>query len=203
MFSLFGRGRSGAKTPRRRLDGYEIRTRLLLERALKEGGGDPVPTLLEALEGPDEAIRPTAAQILGDVAGTVEDPAARREVVQALVNALACPPLLRLIAPGVAADTRVALRVQSAEALGKYHEQGAVLELSEALRSDSQGVRRAAAWALGEIGAAEAIDALSEALPDGDGEARAAILSALKRIATPDALEAIRAWKQARSQGQS
>ena len=201
MFRLFGRRRNGAQTPQRRLDSYEIRARLLMERAMNEGSGDPVPTLLGSLEGADEAIRPTAAQLLGEVAGSVEKAAARREVVQALINALACPPLLRMIGPGIAADTRVALRIQAAEALGKYHEQGAVLELTEALRSEFQGVRRAAAWALGEIGAAEAIEALSEALPDGDGEARAAILAALGRIGTAEALDAIEVWKQARSKG--
>lgn len=184
-------------------EGFEIRARMLLERAFAEGSGDPLPTLLQALEGSDEQLRSTAAQVLGEVAPSVQGAAARREVIQALVNALNCAPLLRDVGGGHARDMRGPLRVQAAQALGKYHDPGAVLELTEALRSPHAPIRRAAAWALGEIGAPEAVDALSDALPERDGEVREAILHALRRIDTPEAAAAIETWKQSLSKGSS
>jgi HEAT repeat protein len=65
----------------------------------------------------------------------------------------------------------------------------AINPLIEALRDESEKVRRAAVLALMEIESEKAVDALTEALGDDDFEVRMYAEEALKRIGEPDASE--------------
>jgi HEAT repeat protein len=166
----------------------DTRARLLLERALKEGDGDPFPGLLEALRGTDPKLSMSAAQVIGNIANQVPDQSVRRELVQSLINAMRTPSHFMSTTTGFPFAEIAPVQVQAAEALGKLGDPGAILELGEALHSPIPGVRRAASWALGAIGAPEAIDVLSEVLNDPDGDVRSTVRNSLRRIGTPDAL---------------
>lgn len=183
------------KLNRNFLDSMDMRARIVLQRALEEGNGDPIPSLLRMLRDEDTKICAPAAQLLGDLGTSVEDPVVRREILQALVDALHAVPILVELSPVFITDALGPMKINSAEALGKMRDPGAVVELTEALRNPHPGVRRAAAWALGCINSPDAVPGLEEALSDDNHDARGSAIAALERIGTPEALDALAAWR--------
>ena len=73
-------------------------------------------------------------------------------------------------------------RLCSAKSLGQLKDNAATIPLIEALRDDSDEVRKTAAWALGEIGDTQAVESLLQALEDNDKEVREAAREALSKL---------------------
>src|SRR5689334_18363462 len=128
----------------RPLNELDVRERLLYERAVQEGGGNPMPMLFQTLDGDDEVIKATAVQLLGDIGPRLPDDETRRMIIEKVVVILGLPS-------GSDPDRRSFLRMQAALALGKFRDPATVPALIEALKTNFIGLRRSTAWALGEI----------------------------------------------------
>lgn len=90
------------------------------------------------------------------------------------------------------------VRSSNASALGKIRSEKAIDPLIEALKDESEKVRRAAVLALMEIKSERAVEALAAALKDEDFEVRMYAKEALKRIEEPDALETFKDNKKSK-----
>jgi HEAT repeat protein len=169
------------------MDRLELRGRALLQY-ISEQGRDPIEGLLGYLHGPDEPMRGTAAQVLGELNEMVRESPLRATVIQELGNAMFAESLMEGYF-----DRRSELRSFAAEALGRIGDASAAADLGKALSHPNTGVRRNAAWALGRIASPDSVEALAGALGDSVGDVRDSARNALTIIGTPEALSAIQA----------
>ena len=146
----------------------------------KASGDAAVPTLLEALGGPQHAVAGAAAAALVQVPGE-----AATKMIAAAIPDAAPPMRLRLVA-----------------ILGRRGDPAALPVLASAARpSRSADLREAAVRAMGEIGDSAAVPALASAAGAGGESVRAAAVAALSRLPGDDATPAVLAALNSASPG--
>lgn len=139
-------------------------------RTLKRIGVAAVPSLIQALQDKERAVKVYAIGALSEIGG----PAAVSSLMEVLESE----------------NEEWSIRDNAAEALGKIGDIAAVPGLIRTLSYNDESVRREAARALRQIGS-NAVPQLVEALRSAEGDLRRRITAQLRSIGTPEALSAI------------
>ena len=159
-----------------------------------------VEPLCKALKDPDNNVRKTAAESLGDIgdARAIEPLVGALRAIDDGVRTAAAEALSKIGKPAVEplcetlrSSWRMA-RVAAAEVLGKVGDARALPPLLDALNDNRQSIlRQTAAQALGELKDARAVPPLMERLKDKDSEVRKSAAESLGKIQDAQTVSAV------------
>jgi hypothetical protein len=158
----------------------EIREIIIYSRSgegrAKSGGPTIIAPDQQGPEEPKEAVLPSLFEALED-----EDPAVRKETVY-LLSEFKDERVIEHLTKILLNDEDEAVRASAAEELGDLGDQRAIDPLITALGDNNARVRQNVALALGEIGGKSVIPKLTDALGDKNEDVRNAAAKALGEI---------------------